>query len=133
MSSTGQNVQLEMSKLTLGQAHAPASCENWALWQTRVSQLREEDMSTTSSETELAANSVWLVTHCKPCPHCKSPIQKNEGCNHIKCSKCKHDFFWLCLESWKKHSSATGGYFRCNRYEAVSKADEHQGMLISEV
>ncbi|KAG8232843.1 hypothetical protein J437_LFUL012647 [Ladona fulva] len=46
--------------------------------------------------------------------------------------QCKFDFCWVCLESWKKHSSATGGYFRCNRYEAVNKADEKRGILISE-
>lgn len=50
----------------------------------------------------------------------------------MKCSKCKFDFCWVCLDSWKKHSSATGGYFRCNRYEAMHKADEKQGSLISE-
>lgn len=38
----------------------------------------------------------------------------------------------MCQESWKRHSSATGGYFRCNRFEAVHKADEKQGTLISE-
>lgn len=38
----------------------------------------------------------------------------------------------MCQESWKRHSSATGGYFRCNRFEAVHKADEKQGSLITE-
>lgn len=38
----------------------------------------------------------------------------------------------MCQESWKRHSSATGGYFRCNRFEAVHKADEKQGSLIIE-
>lgn len=38
----------------------------------------------------------------------------------------------MCQESWKRHSSATGGYFRCNRFEAAHKADEKQGSLISE-
>lgn len=46
--------------------------------------------------------------------------------------QCKFDFCWVCQESWKRHSSATGGYFRCNRFEAVHKADEKQGTLISE-
>jgi ankyrin repeat/IBR domain-containing protein 1 len=51
----------------------------------------------------------------------------------MKCSKCKHDFCWVCLESWKKHSTATGGYFRCNRYEVVKKVEEQKEMLKTEV
>ncbi|MCL4125673.1 UNVERIFIED_CONTAM: hypothetical protein GTU68_005273 [Idotea baltica] len=50
----------------------------------------------------------------------------------MKCSKCKFVFCWVCLESWKKHSTATGGYFRCNRYGVQSKTDEKMGVLISE-
>ena len=41
----------------------------------------------TEEETEMAANCLWLVTNSKQCPNCRSPIQKNEGCNHMKCSK----------------------------------------------
>ena len=41
----------------------------------------------TETKTETAANCLWLVTNSKSCPNCKSPIQKNEGCNHMKCSK----------------------------------------------
>jgi len=44
-------------------------------------------VSGTSEETDISANCVWLVTNSKPCSNCKSPIQKNEGCNHMKCSK----------------------------------------------
>jgi hypothetical protein len=47
--------------------------------------------------------------------------------------QCKHDFCWVCLESWKKHSTATGGYFRCNRYEVVRKVEEQQESLKTEV
>lgn len=46
--------------------------------------------------------------------------------------QCKFDFCWVCQESWKRHSSATGGYFRCNRFEAAHRADEKQDSLISE-
>ena len=53
--------------------------------------------------------------------------------NSIFFFQCKFDFCWVCLESWKKHSSATGGYFRCNRFDAQSKADEKLGVMLSEV
>lgn len=116
----------------LGEAHAPSNCLDWRNWLAKISEIRPEEIATRGSESEDAANCLWLVTNSKPCPNCKSPIQKNEGCNHMRCSKCKFDFCWVCMESWKRHSSATGGYFRCNRFEAVHRADEKQGMLISE-
>ena len=108
----------------LGDAHEPCACADWINWQKKIRQIRPEELHNTDSETESAVNCLWLVTNSKPCPSCKSPIQKNEGCNHMKCSKCKHDFCWICLEPWKKHSSATGGYFRCNRFEVVDKIEE---------
>ncbi|XP_037798012.1 ankyrin repeat and IBR domain-containing protein 1-like isoform X1 [Penaeus monodon] len=116
----------------LGEAHSPSGCEQWIEWQSKVAEVKPEELRINSGETEDAANFLWLVTNSKPCPNCKSPIQKNEGCNHMKCSKCKFDFCWVCLESWKKHSSATGGYFRCNRFDAANKADEKLGVLMSE-
>ncbi|KAF6197613.1 hypothetical protein GE061_008579 [Apolygus lucorum] len=117
----------------LGEAHAPCSCLDWTKWINEIATVKPEELQdSVSGRWQEAANSLWLVTNSKPCPNCGSHIQKGDGCNHIKCVKCKFDFCWVCLESWKKHSSATGGYFRCNRYEAVHKADEKQGALISE-
>ena len=49
--------------------------------------MKPEELRINSGETEDAANFLWLVTNSKACPNCKSPIQKNEGCNHMKCSK----------------------------------------------
>ncbi|XP_059475498.1 ankyrin repeat and IBR domain-containing protein 1-like [Neocloeon triangulifer] len=116
----------------LGEAHAPCGCEQWKEWQKKISDIKLEELETSCSGSEEAANCLWLVTNSKPCPNCKSPIQKNEGCNHMKCSKCKFDFCWVCLETWKKHSSATGGYFRCNRFEIASRLDEKQGAMLNE-
>ena len=46
-----------------------------------------------------------------------------KGCNHMICSNphCKHEFCWICRNSWKLHSSATGGFFRCNRWVEESE------------
>ncbi|XP_046859587.1 ankyrin repeat and IBR domain-containing protein 1-like [Xenia sp. Carnegie-2017] len=109
------------------ESHEPATCEGWKRWLCVIKDilptLPKEDLKE-CPETERVANSLWLITNSKPCPKCASPIQKNEGCNHIKCTKCKHEFCWVCLESWKKHNSSTGGYFRCNRYEVVKAIKE---------
>ncbi len=32
----------------------------------------------------------------KPCPNCGIVIQKNDGCLHMFCNKCKHHFCWQC-------------------------------------
>lgn len=49
------------------------------------------------------------------------------------CFQCKHDFCWVCLEQWKRHNSSTGGYFKCNRYEAVKKVEEQAAELVTDV
>ncbi|CAL1288271.1 unnamed protein product [Larinioides sclopetarius] len=33
----------------------------------------------------------------KTCPSCSAPIEKNGGCNHMTCWKCKCHMCWLCL------------------------------------
>ena len=33
----------------------------------------------------------------KPCPTCHSRIEKNRGCNHMKCRVCVTHFCWTCL------------------------------------
>eukprot|EP00731_Ephydatia_muelleri_P020043 Em0012g868a len=59
------------------------------------------------------------------CIHMHSaPIQKNEGCNHMTCKKCRFEFCWICFGSWSIHGSKTGGYFSCNRYKQQEKAKQ---------
>uniref|UniRef100_A0A8C4YZ13 RBR-type E3 ubiquitin transferase n=1 Tax=Gadus morhua TaxID=8049 RepID=A0A8C4YZ13_GADMO len=107
-----------------GEAHEPCDCDVWKLWLQKVSEMRPQELGGVSEAYEDAANSLWMLTNSKACASCKSPIQKNEGCNHMQCAKCKYDFCWICLEEWKKHSSSTGGYYRCTRYEVIQQVEE---------
>ncbi|XP_058503437.1 ankyrin repeat and IBR domain-containing protein 1-like [Solea solea] len=115
-----------------GEAHEPCDCETWNLWLHKVTEMRPKELAGVSTAYEDAANCLWLLTNAKPCANCKSPIQKNEGCNHMQCAKCKYDFCWICLEEWKKHSSSTGGYYRCTRYEVIQQVEEQSKEMTEE-
>ena len=38
----------------------------------------------------------------------------------MTCRQCSHEFCWLCLGEWKEHNGATGGYYKCNKYEDLN-------------
>ncbi|KAM9385757.1 E3 ubiquitin-protein ligase RNF14-like [Pholidichthys leucotaenia] len=39
----------------------------------------------------------WMTTNTKFCPHCFKRIEKNGGCNFMKCTQCWKYFCWRCL------------------------------------
>lgn len=47
--------------------------------------------------------------------------------------QCKYDFCWICLEGWKKHSSSTGGSYRCTRYEVILQLEKQSREMTEEV
>ena len=57
-----------------------------------------------SEAYEDAANCLWLLTNSKPCANCKSPIQKNEGCNHMQCAKVRSYKLKVFTKAKKKKS-----------------------------
>ncbi|RHN61579.1 putative aminoacyltransferase, E1 ubiquitin-activating enzyme [Medicago truncatula] len=69
------------------EAHTPVDCEIVAKW-----------MKKTSSEFKITTNG-WIIANTKRCPKCKTPIEKNNGCNHMSC-KCGIQFCWLCLRDF---------------------------------
>ncbi|CAE7781353.1 putative E3 ubiquitin-protein ligase ARI5 [Symbiodinium microadriaticum] len=96
------------------EAHKPASCQTVNQWNVK-----------NSAESE---NISWIRAHTKKCPKCHKPIEKNQGCNHMVCSKaggCGHEFCWLCLGDWSTHGTSTGGYYQCNIYDKQSKEGKH--------
>jgi hypothetical protein len=62
------------------------------------------------------ANALWVAANTKKCPRCQTAIEKDEGCNHMNCRKCRKEFCWICMQDWTLHSDNTGGYFQCNRF-----------------
>lgn len=80
--------------------HAPTSCETIHKWLTKCAD---------DSET---AN--YISAHTKDCPKCHACIEKNGGCNHMQCVKCKHHFCWMCFGDWKTHGTE---YYECSRYK----------------
>ncbi|XP_059654357.1 probable E3 ubiquitin-protein ligase ARI7 [Cornus florida] len=90
------------------EAHRPVDCGTVAKW-----------ILKNCAESE---NMNWILANSKPCPKCKRPIEKNQGCMHITCTPpCKFEFCWLCLGAWSDHGERTGGFYACNRYEAAKQ------------
>ncbi|KAJ4956438.1 hypothetical protein NE237_013221 [Protea cynaroides] len=90
------------------EAHRPVDCGTVAKW-----------ILKNGAESE---NMNWILANSKPCPKCKRPIEKNQGCMHITCTPpCKFEFCWLCLGAWSDHGERTGGFYACNRYETAKQ------------
>ncbi|VAH49065.1 unnamed protein product [Triticum turgidum subsp. durum] len=97
---------IEDNRKCTEEAHRPVDCATVSKW-----------ILKNSAESE---NMNWILANSKPCPKCKRPIEKNQGCMHITCTPpCKFEFCWLCLGSWSEHGERTGGFYACNRYEAA--------------
>lgn len=91
--------------------HQPAPCPLVKMWQKKCAD---------DSET---AN--WISANTKECGKCESTIEKNGGCNHMTCRKCKYEFCWVCMGPWSEHGTS---WYNCNRYEESSSTDarDHQ-------
>jgi len=80
--------------------HADSTCEQYQQWKIEN---READ----------ARYEEWVRANAKRCPKCKSPIEKNGGCNHMTCKKCSHEFCWLCMEDYKSGHFSNG---KCQQF-----------------
>lgn len=89
------------------ESHKPVDCSQKEQWNIK-----------NSNESE---NITWIMANTKQCPKCRKPIEKNQGCNHMTCKMCAHEFCWLCVGAWSEHGQKTGGYYNCNKYEELKK------------
>lgn len=80
--------------------HDPVQCKVLKMWIKKC-----DDDSETSN---------WLAANTKECPRCQTTIEKDGGCNHMVCKRCKYDFCWICLTPWEPHGSS---WYNCNRYD----------------
>jgi len=76
--------------------HDPAPCENVQTW-----------MAKCSKESDIFK---WLEeqkdnTEVKNCTKCRIVIEKNQGCKHMTCRNCRHEFCWLCFQDWNAHDN----------------------------
>lgn len=90
----------------------------------------------------------WISAHTKDCPKCQSAIEKNGGCNHMTCRKCRYEFCWVCMGKeihlegcqmaifilfyvpgpWSEHRSQ---YYACNRFDERSATEARQNQAKS--
>ncbi|KAF8626802.1 hypothetical protein AX17_006459 [Amanita inopinata Kibby_2008] len=91
---------------TIEDDHRPVVCPVARMW---LRKCRDD------SET---AN--WIKSNTKECSNCQSTIEKNGGCNHMTCKKCKHEFCWVCMGPWSEHGTA---WYNCNRYDEKAGVD----------
>ncbi|KAI0798696.1 hypothetical protein BC629DRAFT_1734156 [Irpex lacteus] len=86
--------------------HRPVVCAAARLWLQKC-----QDDSETAN---------WIKTNTKECSKCQSTIEKNGGCNHMTCKKCKYEFCWVCMGPWSEHGTA---WYSCNRYDEKASID----------
>lgn len=95
-----------------GLGHEPLSCEMYKEWEDSISIIYDK------------LNYLWKKGNTKKCPGCNCDIEKNQGCNFMKCSKCQQQFCWFCLKDWKQHNQKHVWKNECNKFENKKSVDE---------
>ncbi|KAJ3091363.1 hypothetical protein HK102_000821 [Quaeritorhiza haematococci] len=86
--------------------HQPCVCALVKLWMKKC-----EDDSETAN---------WISANTKECTKCMATIEKNGGCNHMTCRKCKYEFCWVCMGPWSEHGTQ---WYNCNRFDEKASVD----------
>jgi hypothetical protein len=106
-----------------GEAHGPCGCADWKRWEKKLT----DEMKAAGTSLGMGgakagediANALWVAANTKQCPRCSTAIEKDEGCNHMSCRKCRYEFCWICMQDWTLHSNNTGIYFSFLLYFSI--------------
>ncbi|KAG0669380.1 E3 ubiquitin-protein ligase hel1 [Maudiozyma exigua] len=98
------------------ETHAPADCNVTNAW---VKKAKKE-----------SENLNWVMSHTKECPKCGVNIEKDGGCNHMKCSSCKYEFCWICEGDWAPHGKS---FYQCTLYTNDEKSKKKESEDLSKI
>ena len=70
-----------------------ATCENYTCPHCREPKLARDDLLHVCNPDSLASVAL-LKADTKPCPNCKIPVHKTEGCDQMFCTQCKRLWSW---------------------------------------
>ena len=65
----------------------------------------------------------------KKCPKCSIITEKNSGCNHITCTKCQHQWCWLCNEKYTQNHYKEG---KCKGFQFFQPKNDYDIKLVME-
>jgi len=102
--------------------HSPATCKDVVRWDALYN---------------AESSPKWMLEHTRPCPGCHVRIEKNQGCNHVHCTKCDCHFCWICCnridprcshvcskyDPSRDESSGGKDFFYMGRYQAHDNAE----------
>ncbi|KAK7269283.1 hypothetical protein RIF29_22005 [Crotalaria pallida] len=95
------------------EAHSPCSCLMWELW---AKKCRDESESIN-----------WITVHTKSCPKCLKPVEKNGGCNFVRCI-CGQQFCWVCGAATYNYQHSCGRYKEPDQSAKQAKRDLYRYM-----
>jgi len=93
--------------------HFEVTCAEYQKWvadeKNKMVMLAAKEAQKVAKEAkEMDMYMEWVRKHTKACPKCSTIIEKNGGCNHMTCRKCRHEFCWLCLGKYSyQHFTTT--------------------------
>ncbi|KAL5471679.1 hypothetical protein PMIN07_001515 [Paraphaeosphaeria minitans] len=76
--------------------HEDETCDEYSY---RVSGAKEREQK---AQDEASVAAISKLSKKCPGPDCAFNIEKNEGCDHMTCSRCRYEFCWECLADYPK-------------------------------